>query len=218
MANYKRQNLSDANAATLESFFSSLNCPLISTEISGGIFKITVDEIVVINMTLLNSAWLNPITITYNGSTTAEIGRSWFQNGCQFTCICSDTLFYLQLRDSSGRRFGFIYEKIGTESYFGYKGSGNSQSIAFYNLSDFDLIKVGESNANYKHSTILNYSVNLGSIDMLNNDILLLSGVRAAEDPNFKTTTSLTSDSMITINGLNYYVISSHTIINVVII
>lgn len=214
MANFVKRVFNNTDINGLKSFFDGLNNPLLSTAIEGTVLKITVDNNVTINMTVLNAQWLNPITITYNGSTTSEIARQWFaNNGCEMTICSSDTLFYIQSRDNDGRRFGFVYEKIGSDAYFAYKGSQNSTGVGFYDITSFSFTKIGDANTTYSHGAILNYTTTLGFIDFMPEDMVFASGVKIANDPNFKACTTITANTVITVQGKNYYTVGGHSLV-----
>ena len=214
MALVKRTQMMTPTASAWKTYLDSLNCSLITVTAASGLLTILVDNLVQINMTIPSAVWFNPITITYNGSTTSEISRLWVGNnvGYNLTTVCSENVFYMQIRDADGRRFGFIYEICGNTKYYGYKGSGNSTGIAWYDISAITLNNTTDGTT-CNHGTTLGYSANLGMIDYATNDPLFLSGTKVNTDTNMIACTTVTGDKVYTMSGKNYYAIGAHTLI-----
>ena len=194
----------------IKSFFDSLDCPLITTElISSASLTVHVNNIVDLKFDNGYSQ------VTYNGTTTSY---SVLNNNtsCTITAVYSSNLFYVQLccNYDAGRRIAFLYEIIGNNNYFGAVGSGTgSTSVhAWYSINAIPLTCV-EDNVPYAHGNLLNYSTSLGYIDYCA-DILLQSFTATnIIDSNFMSCTEVPTDQVITFNSQNYYTIGAHTLV-----
>ena len=211
MATAKKTTYSSSwTVNNIKSFFDSLDCSLITTElISNDSLTVHVNNIVDLKFADGYSQ------VTYDGTTTSY---SVLDNttSCTITAVYSANLFYVQFccNYSTGRRIAFLYEIVGNNNYFGAVGSGTgSTSVhAWYSINNIPLTCI-EDSGSYAHGTLLNYSTSLGYIDYCSDILLQSSAATNIIDTNFVACTEVSADQVITFNSQNYYTIGAHTLV-----
>lgn len=206
MAIYKRQYFDNANITTaaLGTFLTDGGWEY---TVSGDVTTITLSENVSFILTK-GLAGYNYIDFSISINGTVSLARRCNRYFTLVSCKSDGFSFLEAYSGYDGNRACLVHEVISNEEYVGY--AGNNQS-SYYNLSDISLTKISDSSI-FTHGTVLGYSVPSGSIDYLDSDILFLSGVKSILDPHVKACSNMSSNNVITINGKNYFVISSHSL------
>ena len=206
-ANYNVQAYSET---VLKTYFDSLNCPIITTSISSHALYVTVNNIV----SLIFNFGIGRTQVSYNGSTTSYSVLNTY-NPATITTVTGDSIVYVQFNGvyGAGRRILFLYEMIDNKSYFGAIGSGTESTHAWFSIADLTLRQV-ENNLTYTHKKMLDYTTTLNYIDY-STDLLFENGDAVSDiaDMNTVTCTTVTSDSVITFGGKNYYSAGTNTLI-----
>lgn len=199
-------------------FLENLNYPLITSSTrTGDNVDIVIDNRVTINIGRFNSGGGNILltfAITYNGSSTGELGRIYVRRPGYYATvtICStNSLFYIQINDktnnATGQDFTFLYQLVDNNFYYGYK----TGTTAFYALETVSLI--GGDNNTYSYAALIPYSAPAGQIYFRNGSLLLLSSMKAVETNEFISCSAVTLDSVITFNNKNYFSIGTNTLL-----
>lgn len=198
-------------------FLENLNYPLVTSSTrTGNNVDIVIDNRVTINVGKFTSGSniLLTFAITYNGSSTGELGRVYVQRSGYYATvtICStNSLFYIQIQDntsgSTGLDFIFLYQLVDNNFYFGYKHG----TTAFHALETISLTS-GDNNS-YSYAALIPYSAPAGQIYFRNGSLLLLSSMKAVETDEFISCSTVTLNSVITFNNKNYFSIGSNTLI-----
>lgn len=206
MAIYKSQYLDNANitTASLGAFLTSAGYEF---TVEGDVTTIALSNKFSIVITKGTAGYNNfTFAIVVNGVNTSvrTVSRYMTLVSCK-----SDNMAFLQAYAGyDGYRAGILYEKINGQELYG--AIGNNQSV-FMSLTDFSLTDI-DSSVVYTHGALLNYAAESGSIDFANNDCLFLSGVKSLNDPNFKACSTMTANTIITVQGKNCFVASAHSI------
>lgn len=198
-------------------FLENLNYPLITSSTrTGDNVDIVIDNTVTINIGKFTSGSniLLTFAITYNGSSTGELGRVYVQRSGYYATvtICStNSLFYLQIQDNTsgttGLDFTFLYQLVDNNFYYGYK----TGTTAFHALETISLTS-GDNNT-YSYAALIPYSAPVGQIYFRNGSLLLLSSMKAVETDEFISCSTVTLNSVITFNNKNYFSIGTNTLI-----
>lgn len=199
MATVKRSSLAQSGT-TWGTWFNNLNCSIISA--SGNV--INIDNV----FTLTKDDY--KVTVKLNGSNLFEMNCN---NPCIVTVCCSDTLVYIQISDPQNRRSFLVYEKLPTESIYGYYNSGNTTGIPFKSIVDISFTGL-TSGMTYTHKQILNYSVEMGYIDYVD-DYIFQNNIKNDKDSNFISCSSVTADNVITFLSQNYYSVGANTLVKI---
>ena len=215
MANIFKRTITTTDLTFLKSVFDGLGTTMVTnTEISGDYLYVTIDNTIIINFHRSSATLFNPITLTYNGTTTSEIVRTYVNgNGLRITICYSNTLFYIQLQDANSRRGIIYYEKLVGNSFYGYRGSQNSQNIDFYDIAGLSNITEIETSNIYTYSRVINLAAPVDSIFYLNSDVLFIGTQKGYENPNFRACSTVVCDQVITFEGKNYYSLGTNTLI-----
>ena len=166
--------------------------------IDGGNLTITPD--------FVSSSGVPRLTVAYNGtSTTYSLGYT----GNSYTVwICtSDTFFFLTAR--SNAQCGIVYEKVGDEVITNLAGATSSTSFVSVPLTNLT------TGGSYSHTTILNYTSNLGCVDYTPEFFASEGVITPLKDTNLFACSTMTAGQTITINRKNYYVLTNHLLIPV---
>jgi len=211
----------EQKATQLKNWFDQFGSSLISTTIGQSNIIITVDNKIdlYINTNAENTSRWNvyqfgfaPIGQTpsqfYELSTDAAAGT---QAIIKFTICISNSLIYLCV-DSERTdypHYGFVYEKIGTTSYYGqsYFKSSGVRTTTLTQIS----VREHTSQLIFNHSSMFNYTASVRAIDFANIDALF-SGTEKVNDTNFIGCTTITPFLVYTINGKNYYAVSANSL------
>ena len=214
MAKVVKKSFGSSNTTMWKTFFDSFECPLLTVTISGNTLQLLLDNTVQLNMPASASNWFQPVTITYNGSTTSEVVRLWFGNaGVRVTVITSDTLFYVQFQDGDSRRLCFVYELCDGIKYYGYRGSVSSSGQSFYDISSFGLTNLA-TDATYTHKPMMGFNSNVGKISYIDKCGLMDSDYQLLQyDTNFIDCTTVIGDKIYTFDGNNYYSVGTNTLV-----
>lgn len=197
-------NSDQINTTKLKSFFDSLNCELItSVTISGNYVLIEIDEIVTLKW---NATASESIKIIYDGTESTVYGCDsvYPPRGETLIAIWSNNFIIIKSKNNydDGNRMTFIYEQVNESEYFGMTNTFNFNSVTIKNTDD---------NFSYSHKARLNYEAEIGKIDFTT-DAIMQNGIKVLEDENFIACSIITSDQVITINGVNYYSIGTNTL------
>ncbi len=211
----------EQKATQLKNWFDQFGSSLISTTIGQTSLVITVDNKIDLHIDMnadITSRWniykfgFAPTGQTpsqfYELSTDVTVST---QAIIKFTICISNSLIYLCV-DSERMdypHYGFIYEKIGTTSYYGqsYFKSSGVQTTTLTQVS----VKEHTSQLVFNHSKMFNYAASVGAIDYANIDALF-SGTEKVNDTNFVGCTTVTPFLVYTINGKNYYAVSANSL------
>ena len=206
MAKYKSQYFDNANITTaaLGAFLTAAGWEY---TVEGDVTTIALSTKVSLVITKGVSGYNNyTFAMVVNGTSTTiyTISKNMTLVSCK-----SDTLAFLQAYGGyDGKRAAFIWEKIGSQEVCGYEADNQTNYIPInsINLTDVDNSTV------YTHGALLNYAAQSGSIDYCDNDALFLSGVKSVNDPNFKACSTMTANTVITVQGQNCFVIGAHSL------
>ena len=205
MGKYKSQYFDDANITTaaLGAFLTAAG------------YEFTVaGEVTTIALSAKVSLVITKDTAGYNRFTFAKV-----INGVSTTlwtiarymtlvsCKSANMAFLEAYAGYDGGRAVFLWEKIGSQELC---GTANDNQSSYIPIDGISLIDVDEETI-YTHGALLNYAAASGSIDYCDNDALFLSGVKALNDPNFKACSTMTANTVITVQGQNCFVIGAHT-------
>lgn len=193
-------------------FFSTLNCPLITSQsLSSDILTLGIDDTIQL---ILNGNSRYEIYIIDDTGTEVTGGTfNTFRDYFNFTIYYTDTFFYLYFKDPYGDKFFLVYEKISGKRYFGT--TWDAATIPWLSITALTFKQV-ENQSNYKYSQLLNYSCGLDNIDYSSN-ILFNSNNEVTDiiDSNTLTCSTVSTDTILTFNGKNYYSIGANTLVEV---
>lgn len=214
MANLLKQTITTTDLNYLKSIFDSLATPIItSTSVSGDYLYLTLDNTLTINFHRASTSLFNPITVTYDGTTTAEIARAYVTiNGLRITFVYNNNIFYMQLQDGGGRRGLFFYQKLESQKFYGYKGSKNTQSVAFYDISGLEIHSVATENI-YTYGNAITQAADIGHILYLNISVLFIGSSKAFVNSDFISCSTITADQILTFENKNYYSLGTHIVV-----
>lgn len=214
MAILIKRTITTTDLNYLKSLFDSIDTPLISSvTVSGNYLYLTLDNTFTINFCRYNANWFDPITITYDGTTTSRVTEADVRgNGLRLTILYNNNIFYLQTQDVNNRRGLFYYEKFNGQDFYGYKGSGTSQGIAFYDISGLDLHDVATENI-YTYGDVITQADALGHILYLDVSILFIGSIKAFVNSEFISCSTITADQILTFENKNYYSLGTHIIV-----
>lgn len=156
--------------------------------------------------------------------------------------VCSDNVFYFKIRGYDGVRFNefhYLYEIIDTgtrtTAYNGWYSesttSGTNTSWEHLKLNTIKLFQRGlpeEERIYYAHSSwegdatnpdyfrpMLNYNTFYKSIDYATSYFIQNTNITNIEDTNFLTCSYKSIDSIVSFEGVNYYVVDPYTLIEI---
>ena len=208
MAKYKSQYFDDVNITTaaLGAFLTAAGWQY---TVNGDVTTIALSEKVSFVITKATSGYNNfSFAVVIDGVTTniRTVKRHMTLVSCK-----SDNMAMLQAVGGNDAEYAcMLWEKIGADEYCGYAGQVDTRST-YFPIEEFNLTNLDNSTT-YKHGAILNYAAESGSIDYCDNDALFLSGVKAINDPNFKACSTMTANTVITVQGSNCFVIGAHSL------
>ena len=175
--------------------------------VSGDVITIVISSKVTLILTKGRAGYNNlTFTVVINGTSTQlrTVPRSFTMVSCK-----SDNVAFLQLYNGNdGNRTHFIWEKIGTKELCGYGGDTGASYVPINNINFNDV----DNSTVYNHGALLNYAAESGLIDFAANDCLFISGVKSLNDPNFKACSTMTANTVITVQGKNCFVIGAHSL------
>ena len=186
---------SNVGEAGWGSYFSSLDCSIIS--VSGN--TVTVDGKLVSKP--LSSYQLR---FSYDGTELFTITENFPYS---LETYYGDNVFYCQGAGSGNRRFVVLYEKLNGEILLGYQYS-NSAGTARYGFNSITLTNLS-TNATYTHGIMMNHTCDAGYIDYIPFTGLFASGYKKKNDDNFLACSIVTQGITVTIDGKNYYAVST---------
>lgn len=197
-------NIYDVPLSTVKSLFDNLGASIISTSLSGGVLTILIDNIVTITFRNYTVEAFDE-----NGSSISSAMYNPYTNPLTFIVGYSDTVFYLEYRDSYARGLLGIYEIIDGKRYFGALGGSNGWTP----ISSVSLKQI-ENHNYYQHTSILNYVAPDNYIDY-SIDMLFENGNTMSDiiDTNTVTCTGITQNRKITFNGHTYYSLGPNTLL-----
>jgi len=198
------------SAATIENFFNTVTTSIFTLSRTGNVLDILVDNTVTVQF---DYGGYKTKTI-YNGS-TVEYSMINNANAAEITVAASDTMLYIQYNCiyGQGRRFAFLYEKIGEGKYWGAVGPGTSSGAghAWYSITEIPVTDT-VSGISYSHAARLSFSEQVGYISF-STDALFNGGVKKINDPNFITCSSVTANRVITFHLNNFYSVGANTLV-----
>ena len=140
-----------------------------------------------------------------NGVSTSA--KRIYRNTTLLSCKSSGVALLEAFGGYDSLRFGFLYEKIGDRELYGIY---NTNGATYVPITDYGLTDV-DTSVVYTHGALLNYTAESGTIDFANNDCLFLSGVKSINDANFKACSTMTVNTVITVQGKNCFVAAPHS-------
>lgn len=178
------------------SYFSSLNCPLLSVS----------EETTTIDGKLsFYDANGYQMYIQWNGSTISSMNCNFNHNVLVYY---SDSFFYCEGLDPQGRRWYVRYEKIG-DTILWAGNCNNNTGLSRLGMTDVGLTET-VSGSVYTHGKTLNYATTTGTIDYADSTSLFSNSVKQLNDPNFKACSTITQGITITVGGKNYYTVHTN--------
>ena len=207
MANVTRSNV-PIDVQALKIFFDGLDASLLNVSISGTDLVIDVDDEKTITFDFTNNQIaVDSVGVTYIDTTAGPYS---------ITVGVSANLFYIQLNDSysTGRRFIFVYEKIGGHKLFAHNGTGATSETAvagFYSIASLTFTDI-DTLLNYSHGVRISGTASEGYL-LYSSDALFNAGVKDMEDPNFITCSTVVANVVISFDGSNYYSVGPNTLL-----
>lgn len=203
-------DVSVGDASAGKAIFDSLNCPLIQTElISAYVFTVNIDDTVL--LTFDSSRSNHIVTSTYNEE-TSDVGYIQAAGTKEFTIVASNNFIAIEFQDYYPRYWHLCYQKVNGIPYYGFEecsdlsDAKDISNITFYSLDG------GPQNPHYM-SSILSYKTKYDSIDYIKKDYIFCN--EPIENPNCISTSYKESNTIITIDGKNYFMISNHSAIEI---
>ena len=194
-------------AETIKTFFDSFSSSLFTTSITGTTWNGNILEVYVDNTVSLIFNYADGYVQTkYNGSVVNySYLNTW--NALTLTVAVSDNMLYVQWQLSySNRTTAFLYEKIDNKKYWGAAGGGAD----WYSIVSIPLTETSLG-ASYAHGQRISGTAAAGTV-LFTGDALFSGGVKSIEDPNFLACSTLTANTIITMNNKNYYTVGANTL------
>lgn len=207
MAKYKSQYFNNANITTaaLGAFLTAAGWEF---TVEGDVITIPLSEKVSFVLTKGVAGFNNVIcSLVVNGTTTSFNRLSQYFN--IVSCKSANFAFLEIYQSYAGGWCALVWEKIGTLELAG--GNQTNSVDSYFPINNVDLTDVDTSTV-YAHGTLLNYAAQSGSIDYCDNDALFLAGVKTLNDPNLKACSTMTANTVITVQGSNHFVIGAHSL------
>lgn len=183
------------NYNTFGTYFSSLDCPLIS--VSGGTTTIGGHLKFYTESGYKMYAYWDDIQLLY---ITCNFPHS-------LEVYYGDNVFYCQGADPQNRRWVVFYEKIGDTVLYGGTANGSSGTSRF-GFNSITLTDASTGNT-YTHGIMMNHTCDAGYIDYIPFTGLFSSGYKKRNDDNFLACSIVTQGITVTIDGRNYYAVST---------
>jgi len=185
------------SAGNFGSYFSSLNCPLLS--VSG--------ETVTIGGRLsFYDANGYQFYIKWDDSAYSNMNCNF---GHDVLVYYSDNFFYCEGLDPQSRRWYVRYEKIG-DTVLWAANCNNSTGLSRLGMTDVALTDAATGTA-YVHGKTLNYAAATGTIDYADSTSLFnYNDIKQLNDPNFMACSTVTKGITITVGGKNYYTVHTN--------
>lgn len=176
-------------------YFASLDCPLIS--VSG--------DVVTVGGHLKFYQESGYIIRVYWDSTQLSYMSCNFPHSLEV--YYGDNVLYVQGADPQNRRWYAFYEKIGdTVLYAGYcNNSAGTSRIGFNSITLTD----ASTGNTYTHGVMMNHTCDAGYIDYIPFTGLFANGYKKKNDNNFFACSITTQGITVTIDGKNYYAVST---------
>lgn len=205
----------------LKQLLDSLNCPLITTSVSGATFYCFFDatpgdelgfEIYFAN---LSGSW------HYIHGQRLRTG-TFSNNPLDEVTVCySDSLFYLQIQrytsastPSTNSRGAWIYDIVDGGTLFGWRGEGTgSGDAAYYDLASFNLIDIAHSDNTCNFSPTINIQANLNKLFYTDSVAVSASGLKLYEDTKFNSCSTVVKNAVYTFNGKNYFALGTNILV-----
>lgn len=204
MGKYKSQFFDDANITTaaLGAFLTAAGYEF---TVAGDVTTIVLSakvSLVITKDTAGYNRFIFAKVINGVSTTIRTISRYMTLVSCK-----SANMAFLEAYAGYNGRAVFLWEKVGSQELC---GTANDNQSSYIPIDDISLTDVDEETI-YTHGALLNYAAASGSIDYCDNDALFLSGVKTLNDPNFKACSTMTANTVITVQGQNCFVIGAHT-------
>ena len=211
MARVKKRSYNNDTMSTINSLYDQLQSIGVPVTVSGSVATITPQEnlVITINSTKIGY-WTFQINITVNGSSVVT-NRNIAQF-CTVYAVYSENIFHLYFTDSrDGYRCGIFYEKIQDVGYYGVMTTNGS---GYYSVTDYSLTKLSNPVVGgYTHSNMINYSTQTNTVHYLDYAGLFIGGIFDSQDPNLRACVGATTNTCITLDGQNYYVIGTNLLV-----
>jgi len=199
------------STATYKAFFDSLNCPLLTTEISGSDFYLYVGAVADNIFKYVGPRSGNAMLYVKG---TNVIGSGWGQDNVPITVCYTDKFFFMYTKNvaSNIRGLSFFYEELDDMKLYGYSYSSSDNSF-----KPLDIIGLTDdvSGLQYIHSPRLNYSAPAGYIDYVPNQLFQSGIITNINDTNFISCSTVAANQSVTIAGKNYYSIGTNILTEV---
>lgn len=203
----------------LKEWFDQFNCDLISTKIleESNYLIVTVDN--KIDLCIQPSGEGRFIFLGFGTVKTGEEPATTYTISADSSfdtykiyigiCISNSAIFFVGDDIRESKHFAFLYENIGTYSYYGIRGAASSSISTTY----LRLMSIQEytSQVIYSHSASLNYACVTGLIDYTPMSVIK-NNAEALNDPNFLSCSTVVPLQVYTFNNMNYYAVDEHTL------
>lgn len=188
-------------------FFESFQSDLI-TSIDRANGDIVFDDKATLHFFLYPDYYQVRMNCIFNGSTSGTLSNYQYS---QCRMYCSDNLIIMKFISSNSDKPLFIAEKIG-DRFFVFFGSGSTNSLSL-DITEKYLTEYNLSTS-YCHKSILPYALeNSDHIDITDDYLFLSGNIKNVKDTNTLSCSNVTADSVITIEGKNYYSIGAYTLV-----
>lgn len=149
-------------------------------------------------------------TEVWNGETLLVSTSVDWESAVTCYAAYSDSLFYAQFNDTTGRRIVVFYEIVNDEEYWAAQGSSGTGTMTYKMLTELTLYKVGDE-AQYKHPGRLNYNAPSGEVDITKDALFTYtsSNIKICEDSNLVSCTTVPSNKIIHFGDENYFSLAS---------
>ena len=206
------------DAFTVKAFFDTINTSLFTTTlVDDTTVFINIDNTMVLKYYFGTNNSNHSIKLSINGGEDISIGdcSTWYKDKT-FIVVVSDRYLDIYYYESGPKIDWFIYEKIGNDTYYGYRYEGN-EYYANLSLSDVTLFSLN-TGIQYKHGQRLNYTKsNPGYLDYANDCLFNtnLSSENIECEEILACSKLLSPRIVVTFNEKNYYAVSPNSLIEI---
>lgn len=215
MAKVKVKYFNPYNWAGIKTYIDSMNCPLVvNTEVVGDSLVITLEDMGTFTI-YRSDGWFY---LKYNFiNDITRVAECWAAGSSVYPLLLctSDNLFYFHLKGQWSwdipNSYVFIYDKLSDNSHL--VGSTTWRNAAYFLPVESLSLTELETVSTYAVGKPLNYAKAANHIDYCSPAILMSGDVKAYNDPNFTSCSTVTVNNVYTFNGQNYFAIGTNTLI-----
>lgn len=207
--NYDNPLMGDPN--NLFGFFTSMGIPaqLVKETDTRYYVYLTLDENIQVQIKISLGGYNDfAVYLDINGNVLTSSDTYRY---CEAICVYGESIFYLLFTNGYDTRGACVFlEKIDGKWYYGYTAP-NAFITGMYSIYNFNLACT-DGSSGHSHRVILNFSSPLNTINYTT-DSIFAGGYKEETDPNTLSCTTVTAGNVITLEGENYFSVSSNTLI-----